>query len=91
MIRVIFTDRRMTVQGHAGYGAKGQDVVCAAVSALVYALVATLEETDNIRETVIRPGYATVAAKENDRAFDVIRGGIAQIATRYPAYVTVEA
>lgn len=91
MIRVVFTDRHMTVQGHAGYGVKGQDVVCAAVSALVYALVATLEETDNIRETVIRSGYATVAAKENDRAFDVVRGGIAQIAARYPAYVTMEA
>lgn len=91
MIRVVFTDRRMTVQGHAGYGVKGQDVVCAAVSALVYALVATLEEADNIRETVIRSGYATVAAKENDRAFDVVRGGLVQIAARYPDCVSLEA
>ena len=91
MIRVVFTDKRMTVQGHANYGAKGQDVICAAVSALVYALIATLEETDNIRETVIRTGYATVAAKEWDRAFDVVRGGLAQIAARYPAYVQMEA
>ena len=91
MIRVIFTDKRMTVQGHAGYGEKGKDVVCAAVSALVYALVATLEETGNIRETVIRPGYATVAAKEQDRAFDVVRGGLGQIAARYPTCVAMEA
>ena len=90
MIRAIFTDRRVTVQGHAGYGEKGQDVVCAAVSALVYALIGTLEETGNIRETVIRPGYATVAAKEPDRAFDVVRGGLAQIAARYPLCVSVE-
>ena len=90
MIRVIFTDRRMTVQGHADYAEKGKDVVCAAVSALVYALVATLEESDNIRETVIRAGYATVAAKKENRAFDVVRGGISQIAARYPSCVTVE-
>ena len=90
MIRVIFTDRRMTVQGHAGYGEKGKDVVCAAVSALVYALIATLEETENIRESVIRPGYATVASKEADRAFDVVQGGLRQIAARYPACVKVE-
>ena len=91
MIRVVFTDRRMTVQGHAGYAEKGKDIVCAAVSALVYALIATLEEAGNIRETVIRPGYATVAAKERDRAFDVVRGGLGQIAARYPACVAVEA
>ena len=91
MIRVVFTDRRVTVQGHAGYAPKGQDVVCAAVSALVYALIATLKETENIRETVIRPGYATVAAKERDRAFDVVRGGLAQIAARYPNCVSLEA
>ena len=91
MIRVVFTDRRMTVQGHAGYAEKGKDVVCAAVSALVYALIATLEETGNMRESVIRPGYATVAAKEADRAFDVVRGGLGQIAARYPACVVIEA
>ena len=90
MIRVVFTDRRMTVQGHAGYAPKGQDVVCAAVSALVYALIATLEETENMRESVIRPGYATVAAKEQDRAFDVVRGGLRQIAARYPACISLE-
>lgn len=90
MIRIIFTDRRVTVQGHAGYGEKGKDVVRAAVSALVYALIATLEETGNIRESVVRPGYATVAAEKEDRAFDVVRGGLGQIAARYPAYVTVE-
>lgn len=90
MIRVAFTDKRVTVQGHADYAEKGKDVVCAAVSALVYALIATLEETGNIRETVVRSGYATVAAKEQDRAFDVVRGGISQIAARYPTCVAVE-
>ena len=90
MIRVVFTDRRMTVTGHAGYAEKGKDVVCAAVSALVYALIATLEETGNMRESVVRPGYATVASKDADRAFDVVRGGLSQIAARYPACVAVE-
>lgn len=90
MIRIIFTDRRMTVTGHAGYAEKGKDVVCAAVSALVYALIATLEETGNMRESVVRSGYATVASRESDHAFDVVRGGLAQIAARYPACVKVE-
>ena len=36
---------RLVVQGHAGYGPAGQDIVCAAASALVYALAETLAET----------------------------------------------
>ena len=90
MIRAVFADKEITVQGHAGYAPKGQDIVCAAVSALVYALIAALEERDNLRETVIRTGYAAIRAKEKDTAFDVIRGGLRQIAARYPAYMTVE-
>ena len=43
MIRAVLTPRRLTVTGHADYAPHGQDIVCAAVSALVYALMAALE------------------------------------------------
>ena len=42
MIRVRFEENRLTVCGHAGYAARGEDIVCAAVSALVYALIGDL-------------------------------------------------
>lgn len=42
MIEVRAGERRLVVQGHAGYGPEGQDIVCAAASALVYALAETL-------------------------------------------------
>ena len=38
MIRAVFGRDRVTVMGHAGYAPKGQDIVCAAASALVFAL-----------------------------------------------------
>lgn len=33
---------KITVQGHAGYAARGHDIVCAAVSALTYATIEAL-------------------------------------------------
>ena len=56
MIRAVFGRDRVTVMGHAGYAPKGQDIVCAAVSALVYALIGDLQERGLVRELVIRPG-----------------------------------
>ena len=90
MIRARFTHNRLTLLGHAGYAEKGQDIVCAAASALVYALIGTLEDADNVAELVIRPGTVTVAAKKDDPAFTVVRRGLAQLAGRYPGYVAVE-
>ena len=90
MISVRFTHNRLTLLGHAGYAERGQDIVCAAASALVYALVGALEDKDNVAELVIRPGNVTVAAKEDDPAFAVVRRGLEQLAGRYPGYVAVE-
>ena len=63
MIRAVFGRDRVTVMGHAGYAPKGQDIVCAAASALVFALIGSLRQEENLREVVIRPGYVTAAAK----------------------------
>ena len=40
MIRVTAEPGRLTLEGHAGYAPAGQDIVCAAVSALMLALAA---------------------------------------------------
>ena len=89
MIEVTFTHQRVTVQGHAGYAPRGEVIVCAEVSALVYALIGSMEEEGLIRELVVRPGFVTVAAKKEEKTFDVVRCGIAQIAARYPQCVSV--
>ena len=90
MIRVRFTNKRLTVLGHADYAPVGQDIVCAAASALVYALIGALEESGNVSELVIRPGHVTVAAREEDPAFRLVRRGMTQLAGRYPDHVRVE-
>ena len=91
MIRIRCGKNRITLLGHAGYAAKGQDVVCAAASALVYALIGTLREKEQLRELVIRPGYVTVAAEGNcEDVFAVVRCGLRQLAGAYPAYAAME-
>lgn len=90
MIRARFTGNRLTLLGHAGYAERGRDIVCAAASALVYALIGALEDQDNVSELVIRPGTVTVAARRDDPAFAVVRRGLEQLAGRYPDYVRVE-
>lgn len=90
MIRVRFTPRRLTVLGHAAYAPAGQDIVCAAASALVWALIGALEERGSVAELVVRPGYVTVSSSEEDPAFAVVRRGLEQLSGRYPDHVRVE-
>jgi len=44
--RMYWDRMRLEISGHAGYAEKGQDIVCAGVSALLYALAAVLEEAE---------------------------------------------
>lgn len=41
------------LNGHANAGPKGEDIVCSAVSVLVYSLVNTLEKVADIRDELI--------------------------------------
>ena len=61
MIRAVFDGTHVTVCGHAGHAPAGQDIVCAAVSALVYALAGSLEETGQAARICIRRGFAQLA------------------------------
>lgn len=94
----VYADRRgsrcrLYVEGHAGF-AKGPDVVCAGVSALVGALLryaATNSACRHMRQSVkkgevflsCRGGLAT--------GFDIVLGGLRAIAEQYPDFVRIEA
>lgn len=92
MIRVVLGERRLTMLGHADYAPRGQDIVCAAASALVFALIGALQEREQLRELIIKPGYVTVAATEDCREqWQLIRCGLQQLAGQYPACVRLEA
>ncbi len=79
----------LEVIGHADYACEN-DVVCAAVSALIEALAAYLEQndTDCTSDADLADGYAMVTLCERNAAFDMVVCGLEAIADQYPHYVT---
>lgn len=101
MIRVYYTrgegEHELTVNGHAGYAEYGKDIVCAGVSALVYALWGWLEcnqdEVDDVADVILEDGQVCITCTGNDKvntAFQMAMIGLAQIAGAHPDYVDIE-
>ena len=91
MIHVTYGEDRVTVRGHAGFAPRGSDIVCAAASALVYALVGALEVKHCLRELSMKPGQVSVAARGGCEAeLSVLRCGLGQLAGKYPQCVRIE-
>ena len=93
----------MRVEGHAGCGQKGQDIVCAAVSILTLTAARETErmyENGFLRclpETVLREGFASVTVCPRPRfrqqariAFGTVRTGLRLLARQYPQAVRVK-
>lgn len=85
MITVNILKNKVIIKGHAGYGKKGQDIVCSAVSSLFYALKGYLEKRGRLKEFKAESGNAvmtfTAEGKEGLLMFEI---GIKQIADTYP-------
>lgn len=86
----------LSVNGHAEYAEKGQDIVCAGVSAIVYALIGWLENNseDTTFASIDESGGEIIVSCDGDdktaTAFYMAAIGIEQIANTYPAHVTID-
>ena len=100
MIRVTCAGTSLTIQGHAGAAPYGQNLVCAAVSALVYALAQRLTEQEGAfeRPPVIRlePGSAEITAFPSadyavrvQEDFRLIQSGLCLMETHYPEQLKI--
>ena len=90
MIRVTAEPGRLTLEGHAGYAPAGQDIVCAAVSALVLALAERMQEKNLVRELIMRPGYMRIAMRGAEKETELVKCGLKQLQRRFPRYVEVK-
>lgn len=101
MIKIVYDRKkhRVTVDGHAQSAPKGEDLVCAAVSALVYTLAANVEglakDKSKFRraKTEVEEGKAVISLDavhgyENvlTLVFDAICVGFEVIANKNPEY-----
>ena len=82
----------LTIDGHAGYAPKGQDIVCAGVSALEIALASWLATNDIPHKSVIGESETDVIRCQDERArpcFEMVWQGLKAMANSYPDYVCV--
>jgi len=88
---------RLRITGHAGYAPTGQDIVCAAVSALWGALEAELRARERSGQGRLTVGPDVLAfaperphRRETEALFGLVWRGVAAIAAEYPAFVRAE-
>ena len=82
----------LTAQGHAGYAPAGQDIVCAAVSSVLYTLAGLLDANGELEAFAQGEGSTRIAArgargtKSVTRAAEILRG----LAEQWPECLRVE-
>ena len=84
---------RLAVTGHAGYGERGKDIVCAGVSALSFALLGYLHQAGScLTQVRADSGDLLIEAAGDSRtagAFEMALVGYREIAKKYPHHVEV--
>lgn len=94
MIRIEYSEHGdrfwLKATGHAGYARYGEDVVCAAVSALMQALALRIEETSG-RKVPLFPGEAVIHGYgvEAMEASYTVMCGLRKLEECYPGCVEV--
>ncbi len=80
--------------GHANYSSYGSDIVCSAVSALVYALCSYFKKKDENAAISLKNGEVKLYVKKTDEesfgAIKLFEEGISLIALSYPENVKME-
>lgn len=86
----------LSLRGHAHYDEYGKDIVCASVSAIVYALLGWMENyPDDLEEvsTAVESGEVLIECYGGDFAavaFSMAAIGLEQVASTYPDHVAID-
>lgn len=78
----------LSMSGHAGQGARGSDVVCAAASVLLFTLLSELLRLGVEHERQMRPGFARIRGQGGRAVFDCVCTGLMLLAENYPDAVS---
>jgi uncharacterized protein YsxB (DUF464 family) len=105
MIKVVYSrnSHRVTIEGHAGSGEVGHDLVCASASILAYTLASLMDSMDKgvqVRDVTVdldeEKGALISCEPAEDYIhsvrlmFDTICAGFDLLAQEYPEYVSFE-
>ena len=94
MIEVTANKRKIRVKGHANFGTKGNDIVCAAVSSLVNTTLNSLKSFKK-SEIQIKDGDVSIDIRHKVKRDDQVRlemlvKGLKLIAMQYPDKIKVK-
>lgn len=89
MIKAVYDPaaNALTISGHAGYAPQGQDIVCAGVSALIYALLGALSGSEGLCFRDEGGVMRIRAPKAKYAELSMAVCGLEQLARAYPGYV----
>lgn len=87
---------KLTASGHAGYAPEGYDIVCGAISILLFTLANALDDfgADNLKVD-LEPGDTTISCTasygdiEIDSFFKFAMEGLELLEEQYPDYVEI--
>lgn len=94
MIDVTVREDRVTVSGHANYAASGEDIICAAVTALSITLFKSLTDlTEDKIEYDIQPGRVDIKYGDlSEKAKTLVDSffiGICLVADEFRGYIRI--
>lgn len=91
MISIQMRPGDVEIHGHAGYAPNGQDIICAAVSAIAYTLLSSLQrvQPEGLSFTADSGDMHILCmdTEETRRAFAFAADGFGPIADQNPKYV----
>lgn len=94
LIEIRHDDGLIEIKGHAGYAPHGQDIVCAAISALTQVFIESVDKlTDDKLKCVITAGNAFIRyenlSADAQLLMDSFFIGLTMIAEEYPKNVQI--
>ena len=100
MIEIVFSlsgnEYELSINGHANYSDRGNDIVCAAASSLAYALLVFLENCPSVLElnSIEHSGEMQIDCIGDKKivktAFNMAVIGFLQLEKSYPEHISVD-
>lgn len=89
-----YSPGRLEISGHSGFGRRGEDIVCAGISALAAALINFLAEDERFPSFRVEygDGYLLIECDDEEAGdfFDMTVLGLRNIEAQYPGNLAVE-
>ena len=95
MTNITFSKNKVIIDGHSGYGTKGNDIICSAISSIATTTIRAIlkYDTDSIKVTTDE-ALIEVIVKQNDVFINILIDNMKELfkelEEKYPKYIKME-